>query len=217
MPIVLRMFQRELRSRESKAATIRASVDRPGVKPFCCGRCFAKSILFIRARHNMWAKHLAGTDRSDIPRYLVQSDFELVPFQSGRIMARFQSVGMAQYFQMSAKRGSSQLMTEAPSDLSSSVVMPHIPGARFFFSFRIAADISSAVVRVESTEGSGVGLAALAMRTGSSGGAGLLNCSWKLYFHLWSWSVSSQSGDPSLAVTGGSLDAVRPASMRMVR
>ena len=98
MPIVLRMFQRDLRSRESKAAlrsmetaysgwryscrrsagslsaTIRSSVDRPGVKPLCCGRCFAKIVLFIRARH-MWAKTLAGTDRSDIPRYLVQSDF----------------------------------------------------------------------------------------------------------------------------------------------
>ena len=76
---------------------IRSSVDRPGVKPLCCGRCFAKTVLFIRARH-MWAKTLAGTDRSDIPRYLVQSDFEPFPFQSGRIMARFQSVGMTQYF-----------------------------------------------------------------------------------------------------------------------
>ena len=60
----------------------------------------------------MGAKTLAGTDRSGIPRYLVQSDFEPFPFQSGRIMAR--SVGM------SVKRGSSQLMTGAPPDLSSS-------------------------------------------------------------------------------------------------
>ena len=44
-------------------------------------------------------------DRSDIPRYLVQSDFEHFPFQSGRIMARIHSVGMTQYFQMSVKRG----------------------------------------------------------------------------------------------------------------
>ena len=51
----------------------------------------------------MWAKTLAGTDRSDIPRYLVQSDFELLPFQSGMIMARFQSVG---YFQISVEIGS---------------------------------------------------------------------------------------------------------------
>ncbi len=120
---------------------------------------------------------MAGTDRSDdIPRYLVQSDFEPFPFQSGRIMARFQSVGMTQYLQMSVKRGSSQLMTGAPPDLSRSAVIPQIPGARFFFSFRIAADISSAVGGVKSTEGSGVALAASAMRTGSSGGAGLLNC-----------------------------------------
>ena len=77
--------------------------------------------------------------------------------------------------------------------------------------------ISSAVGRVESIEGSGVALAASAMRTGSSVGAGLLNCSWKWSFHLWSWSVSSQSGVPSLAVTGSSLDAVRPVSVRMVR
>ena len=27
---------------------IRSSVDRPGVKPLCCGRCFAKIVLFIR-------------------------------------------------------------------------------------------------------------------------------------------------------------------------
>ena len=53
---------------------MRSSVDRPGVKPLCCGRCFAKIVLFIRARH-MWAKTLAGTERSDMPRYLVQSDF----------------------------------------------------------------------------------------------------------------------------------------------
>ena len=66
-------------------------------------------------------------------------------------MARFHSVWMTQYFQMSVKRGSSQLMTGAPPDLSSSVVVPQIPGTRFFFSFRIAADISSAVGGVEST------------------------------------------------------------------
>ena len=195
---------------------MRSSVDRPGVKPLCCGRCFAKIVLFIRARH-MWAKTLAGTERSDMPRYLVQSDFGPFPFQSGRIMAMFQSVGMTQYFQMRVKRGSSQLMIGAPPDFRSSAVMPHIPGAQFVFSFRIAADISSAVGGVESIEGSGVALAASAMRTGSSGGAGLLNCSWKLSFHLWICSVSSQSGVPSLAVTGGSLDAVRPVSVRMVR
>ena len=80
-------------------------------------------------------------------------------------------------------------------DLSSTAVIPQIPGGRFFFSFRIAAVISSAVGGVESTEGSGVALAASAMRTGSSGGAGLLNCSWKWSFYLWSWSVSSQSGE----------------------
>ena len=66
-------------------------------------------------------------------------------------MARFQSVGITQYFQMSVKRGSSQLMTGAPPDLSSSAVIPQIPGAPFF-SFRIAADISSAIGGVESTE-----------------------------------------------------------------
>ena len=65
---------------------IRSSVDRPGVKPLCCSRCFAKIVFFIRVRH-MWAKTLAGTDRSDMPRYLVQSDFEPFPFQSGIMMA----------------------------------------------------------------------------------------------------------------------------------
>ena len=113
---------------------------------------------------------------------------------------------------MSVKRGSSQLMMGDTPDLSSSAVIPQIPGARFFFSFRIASDITSAVDGVESTEGPRAALAASAMRTGSSGGAGLLNCSWKWSFLLWSWSVSSQSGVPCLAVTGGSLDAVRPVS-----
>ena len=60
---------------------------------------------------------LAGTDKSDMPRHLVQSDFEPFPFQSGRIMAKFQSVGMTLYFQMSVKRGSSQLMMGAPPEL----------------------------------------------------------------------------------------------------
>ena len=132
-------------------------------------------------------------------------------------MARFQSVGMTQYFQMSVKRGSSQLMTGVPPDLSSSTLIPQITGARLFFSFRIAADISSAVGGLQSTEGSGyVAQAASAMMSGSSGGAGLLNCSWKWSFHQWSWSVSKQSGDPSLAVTGSSLEAVRHMIVRMV-
>ena len=80
------------------------------------------------------------------------------------------------------------MMSGAPPDFRRSAVMPQIPGARVVFSFPIAADISSAVGGVESIEGSGVALAASAMRTGSSGGAGLLNCSWKWSFHLWSWS-----------------------------
>ena len=63
---------------------IRSSVDRPGVKPLCCGCCFAKIVLFIRARH-MWAKTLAGTDRSDIPRYLVQSDLSLFLSRVGEL------------------------------------------------------------------------------------------------------------------------------------
>ena len=75
----------------------------------------------------------------------MQSDLEPFPFQSGLIMTRFQSVGMTQYFQMSVKRLSIQLTTGAPPDLSTSAVIPQIPGTRFFFSFRIAADISSAV------------------------------------------------------------------------
>ena len=126
-------------------------------------------------------------------------------------------MGMTRCFHMSVKRGSSQLMIGDPPDFRSLAVMPQIPGARIVFSFRIATDISSAVGWVESTEGYGVALASSAMRTGPSDGAGLLNCSWNWFFHLWSWSVSSQSGVPSLAVTGGSLGAVRPVSVRMVR
>ena len=54
-------------------------------------------------------------------------------------------MGMMQNFQMSVKRGSSQLMAGAPPDFVSSAVMPQIPRARFVFCFRIAAYISSAV------------------------------------------------------------------------
>ena len=48
-------------------------------------------------------------------------------------MARFQSVGITQYFQMSVKRGSGQLMTGAPPDLSSSAVIDS--GSSVFFQF----------------------------------------------------------------------------------
>ena len=82
----------------------------------------------------------------------MRSDFGPFPFQSGIIMARFQSVEMTLYFQMSVNRGHSQLMMEAPPEFSTSAVISQIPGARFFFSFRIAADISSAVGGVESIE-----------------------------------------------------------------
>ena len=81
----------------------------------------------------MWAKPMAGTDRSDMPRYLALSAFGPFPFQRGTIMARFQSVGMTQYFQMSVKRGRSQLMIGAPPLFRSSAVMPQIPGARVVF------------------------------------------------------------------------------------
>ena len=83
----------------------------------------------------MWAKTLAGTDKIDMPRYLVQSDFEPFPFQGGRIVAKFQSVGMTLYFEMSVKRVSGQLMMGAPPDLSSSAVITHITGARFSSAF----------------------------------------------------------------------------------
>ena len=121
-------------------------------------------------------KTLAGTDRSDIPRYLQPCDLAHFPFQSGSIMARFQSVGKTQYFQMTVKRGSSQLITGAPSDFRSSAVMPQIPGARFFFNFWMAADISFATGGVESIEWYGLALAASAMRTGLRDGAAFLNC-----------------------------------------
>ena len=113
-------------------------------------------LRFLWGARRIWAKTLAGTQRSDMPRYLAQSDFGPFPFQSGRIMAMFQSVGMTKYFQMSVPRRSSHLVIGAPPDFRSSDVMPPIPGARFIFSFRIAADISSAVGGVESIEGSGV-------------------------------------------------------------
>ena len=57
MPIVLRMSQRALRSRESNAA-LRSMY-----------------AAYVRYIYCMWAKTLAGSDRSDIPRYLMQSDF----------------------------------------------------------------------------------------------------------------------------------------------
>ena len=92
-------------------------------------RSFSSYVRDICGR-NPWPKQTEAVDRSDMPRYLLQSDFEPFPFQSGRIMARFQSVGMPLYFQMSVKRGSSQLMMGTPPDLSSSAVIPQIPAIK---------------------------------------------------------------------------------------
>ena len=50
-------------------------------------------------------------------------------------MAMFQSVGMTQYFQMSVKRGSSQLIMGAPLDFRSSAIMPQITVARLLLFF----------------------------------------------------------------------------------
>ena len=119
VPIIFRMFQRDSRSRESNAAfrsiyaanmdslysilrsakrrreMMRSSVERQGVKPLCCGRCFRSRSALMRDRQ-MCANTLEGTDSREIPRYLVQSDFEPLPFQSGRMMASVQSAGIEQ-------------------------------------------------------------------------------------------------------------------------
>ena len=111
VPIIFRMFEKDSRSRKSNAAfrsiyaanrdslygtpafseeayreMMRSSVERQGVKPLCCGRCFRSRSVLMRDRQ-MCANTLAGTDSREIPRYLVQSDFEPLPFQSGRMMA----------------------------------------------------------------------------------------------------------------------------------
>ena len=59
-------------------------------------------------------ENLGRTSRSDIPRYLLLSDFGPFPFPSDIIMSKFQTVGMTQYFQMSVKIGNSQVVMGAP-------------------------------------------------------------------------------------------------------
>ena len=82
---------------------MRLSVDRPRVKPLCCGH----------AASQIWFFYVCDTDvgqnlgRNRPKRYTRTSVFAAVglhPFQIGRIMARFPSVGMTQYFHMSVER-----------------------------------------------------------------------------------------------------------------
>ena len=108
---------------------MRSSVDLPGVKPLCYGRCVANIVLFIRARYYVGVKTLAETDRSDIRLYLGNCRGRMFPFHCGRLMARFQSVGMTHYFHTIVKRGTIQLIMGAPPDFRSSAVMLQIPGA----------------------------------------------------------------------------------------
>ena len=49
------------------------------------------------------ANTLAGTDSREIPRHLVQSDFEHLPFQSGRMVASVQPAGIEQRSQTRVK------------------------------------------------------------------------------------------------------------------
>ena len=87
--IIFRMFQRDSQSRESNAAfrsiyaanrdslysilrsakrrreMMRSSVERQGVKPLCCGRCFRSRSVLMRDRQ-MCANTLAGADSREI-------------------------------------------------------------------------------------------------------------------------------------------------------
>ena len=75
-PIIFRVFQRDSRSRESNAAfrlysilrsarrrreMMRSSVERQGVKPLCCGRCFQSRSVLMRDRQ-VCTNTLEGTD-----------------------------------------------------------------------------------------------------------------------------------------------------------
>ena len=62
---------------------MRSGVDRPGVKPLCCGRCFAKIVRVCGRKP--WPEQ--------IEVIWAQSDFRHFPFPSGIIMARFLSLG----------------------------------------------------------------------------------------------------------------------------
>ena len=62
----------------------------------------------------MCANTLAGNDSREIPRYLVQSDFEHLLFQSGRVMASVQSAGIEQRSQTRVKSVRSQVTIAFP-------------------------------------------------------------------------------------------------------
>ena len=81
-----------------------------------------------------------------IPRYLVQSDFEPLPFQSERMMANVQSAGIEQRSQTRVKSVRSQVTIAFPPYITSSALIPQMLGARLFFSlFYCAVSISSDV------------------------------------------------------------------------
>ena len=109
---------------------ILSSVDRPGVKPLCCGPGSQIS-LSLYVRDICQRKHWPGYTSVFAGLELRAVSFPEWYFQSGIVMGRFKSVGMAQYFNMSVKRGSSQLIIGAPHDFRRCAVMPHIPGAAF--------------------------------------------------------------------------------------
>ena len=168
VPIIVRMFQRDLWSRESNAGfksicaakrdplysilcsatrrreMMRSSVERQGVKLLCCGRCFRSRSVLMRDRQ-MCTNTLAGTDSREIPRYLEQSDFEHLPFQIGRMMANVQSAGIKQRSQTIVNIVRSQVTKAFPPYLRVSALIPQMPGARLFFSFLIGVSISSVV------------------------------------------------------------------------
>ena len=76
-------------------------------------RCFRSRSVLMRDRQ-MCANTLAGTDSTEIPRYLVQCNFEPLPFQSGRKMASVQSAGIEQRSQTRVKSVSSQVTIAFP-------------------------------------------------------------------------------------------------------
>ena len=146
----------------------------------------------------MCANTSAGTDSREIPRFLVQFDFEPLPFQSGMMMASVQSAGIEQRSQTRVKSVRSQVTIAIPPYLRSSALIPQMHGARLFFSFLI--DVGGPVSMVAL----GTALAASVCRRISGVGVVLLNCSTKCSFHLCSCSLGSLSWSPSLLTTWGS-------------
>ena len=130
------------RSDSRRRARIASAVERPVVKPDCCGRRFSVRRGSSRARR-IWAKTLPGTESKVMGLWLPHSTLDPLPLYRETIMPSRHSPGSFPDFQTewnSFSRSSPEVEAEC---LRSSAVMPSEPGERPLLSLLIAASTST--------------------------------------------------------------------------